>query len=126
MPIKKQVKEARKLQFIATRCPNSCRKKLNLLSSLKKSYAFNSYVFPRDLSTYVTLKLRQIVIFLKSYFFNFRLHKKEVDFLRTLKDKGCKMRPYENFSSSGSFDPIHSGHIGYINAAKNYGEYLVS
>ena len=26
---------------------------------------------------------------------------------------------------SGGFDPIHSGHISYINAAKNYGEYLI-
>ena len=26
---------------------------------------------------------------------------------------------------SGGFDPIHSGHISYINAAKNYGDYLV-
>ena len=26
---------------------------------------------------------------------------------------------------SGGFDPIHSGHISYINAAKDYGEYLI-
>ena len=26
---------------------------------------------------------------------------------------------------SGGFDPIHSGHISYINAAKEYGEYLI-
>ena len=26
---------------------------------------------------------------------------------------------------SGGFDPIHSGHIHHINAAKNYGEYLI-
>ena len=26
---------------------------------------------------------------------------------------------------SGGFDPIHSGHISYINAAKKYGEYLI-
>ena len=26
---------------------------------------------------------------------------------------------------SGGFDPIHSGHISYINAAKQYGDYLV-
>ena len=26
---------------------------------------------------------------------------------------------------SGGFDPIHSGHISYINAAKNFGEYLI-
>ena len=26
---------------------------------------------------------------------------------------------------SGGFDPIHSGHISYINAAKNYGDYLI-
>ena len=26
---------------------------------------------------------------------------------------------------SGGFDPIHSGHISYINAAKKYGDYLV-
>ena len=26
---------------------------------------------------------------------------------------------------SGGFDPIHSGHISYINAAKKYGDYLI-
>jgi len=26
---------------------------------------------------------------------------------------------------SGGFDPIHSGHISYINAAKEYGEYVI-
>ena len=27
---------------------------------------------------------------------------------------------------SGGFDPIHSGHIAYINAAKEYGDILNS
>ena len=26
---------------------------------------------------------------------------------------------------SGGFDPIHSGHISYINAAKKHGDYLI-
>ena len=26
---------------------------------------------------------------------------------------------------SGGFDPIHSGHISYINSAKKYGDYLI-
>ena len=26
---------------------------------------------------------------------------------------------------SGGFDPIHSGHISYINAAKKYGDHLI-
>ena len=26
---------------------------------------------------------------------------------------------------SGGFDPIHSGHIKYINAAKKFGDYLI-
>ena len=26
---------------------------------------------------------------------------------------------------SGGFDPIHSGHISYINSAKKFGDYLI-
>ena len=29
------------------------------------------------------------------------------------------------YRCSGGFDPIHSGHLSYINAARKYGEYLI-
>ena len=27
--------------------------------------------------------------------------------------------------ASGGFDPIHSGHVAYLNAARNYGDMLI-
>tara|TARA_B100001059_G_C17837057_1_gene588959 strand:+ start:5270 stop:6349 length:1080 start_codon:yes stop_codon:yes gene_type:complete len=87
VPNKKQVEEAIEIILLCYKMPEFMpRKKLNLLSSLKKSYAFNSYAFSlRDLSTYVTLKTKQIVIFLKSYLFNFSLHKKRSRFFKDFK-----------------------------------------
>jgi len=59
------------------------RKKLNLFSSLKKSYAYNSYTFSiADLSIYIKLKLRQTFIFFKLFFLNYSLYKKRSRFFR--------------------------------------------
>ena len=90
MPIKKQVKQAIEIIVHCYKMPEFMpRKKINLLSSLKKSYAFNSYVFSLgDLSTYIKLKTKQIVIFLKSYLFNFSLHKKRSRFFKDFKKLG--------------------------------------
>ena len=59
------------------------RKKLNLLSSLNKSYAYNSYTLSvADLSVYIKLKLRQALIFFKLFFLNYSLYKKRSMFFR--------------------------------------------
>ena len=61
------------------------RKKLNLLSSLNKSYAYNSFTLSvADLSVYIKLKQTSFLSFFKLYFLNYNLYKKEVGFLRTL------------------------------------------
>ena len=59
------------------------RKKLNLLSSLNQSYAYNSYTFSLpDLSVYIKLKLRQSFIFFKLFFLNYSLYKKRSRFFK--------------------------------------------
>tara|TARA_B100000963_G_scaffold353939_1_gene369549 strand:+ start:258 stop:1340 length:1083 start_codon:yes stop_codon:yes gene_type:complete len=59
------------------------RKKLNLLSSLKDSYAFNSYTFSfGDSSKYMMSKFKQIYTFFKSYILNYNLHKKRKSFFK--------------------------------------------
>ncbi len=58
-------------------------KKLNLLSSLKDSYALNSYVLSLgDMSKYMTSKFTQNYKFFKSYILNYNLHKKRSSFFK--------------------------------------------
>jgi len=59
------------------------RKKLNLVNSLNKSYAYNSYTFSMaDLSIYLKLKLRQTYTFFKLFFSNYSLYRKRSRFFR--------------------------------------------
>ena len=59
------------------------RKKLNLLSSLKDSYAFNSYTFSlSDSSKYLISKFKQTYTFFKSYILKYNLYKKRNSFFK--------------------------------------------
>ena len=55
--------------------------------------------------------------------------KREFSFENLVEDMCSKAEALESKLNivvvSGGFDPIHSGHISYINAAKKYGDYLI-
>lgn len=90
IPNKKQVEEAIEITLLCYKMPEFMpRKKLNLLSSLKESYGFNSFTFSlKDFSSYAKLKFAQVVVFLKSYFFKFSLHKKRIRFFKDFNNFG--------------------------------------
>ena len=87
---KKQVEEAIEITLLCYKMPEFMpRKKLNLLSSLKKSYGFNYQTFSlKDFLAYVKLKFGQVVVFLKSYFFKFSLHNKRRRFFKDFNNFG--------------------------------------
>lgn len=59
------------------------RKRLDLLSSLKNSYDYNSLRFSlKNSSKYFVDKIKQILIFFKSYILNYNNHKKRNNFFK--------------------------------------------
>ncbi len=81
---KNQVEKAIEIIIYCYKMPEFFpRMKINFMSLLKKSYAYNSYTLSiADLTTYLKLKFRQIFIFLKYFISNLNLYRKRRRFFK--------------------------------------------
>jgi len=85
----KQVKEAIEIIIHCHNMPEFLpRKRINLLRSVKDSYAYNTFAFSKN--TFLKFKLKQIFMFCKSYILRFNLHQKRSRFFKDFSNEEFK------------------------------------